>query len=459
VLLFVLLATCYVASIDLRASRGASITGDEPFYLVTTQSLLQDGDLDLRQQYASASYRSFFDHADPLWRQADPLPDGRLLSPHQPGLSMLLLPGFAVGGLLGAQIQLLLIAATAFALAYHLIARETGRRRLAWGTTAVVALSPPAFVYATEVYPEMPAALCVVGALFVLRWRPGVPRGLALVGLLSALAWLGMKFVPLGVVVAAFGLWRAPILERAWIVGLGGVSGAAYIGWHLATFGALTPYETNLVYAGASAQTVLGAHLGFEDRVYRLWGLFVDRRFGIGRWAPVFLAVLPALPLAWREMREGRLVVSAVLAQVLVATFLSVTMMGWWFPGRMLIVVLPLFAFVLAVLLIRLPRPAQLLAAIAGGYSVLITAALAVAARSGEVVLAVDPFAMGAWPFRVMEGAFPLYTWWSEETIVLNAAWLIGLSVATALVATTTDRGARRHVPWRRTRRPTLTPA
>ena len=128
VLLFAVLATCYLASIGLRASRGASITGDEPFYLVTTQSLLQDGDLDLRQQYASESYRSFFDHAEPLWRQADPLPDGRLLSPHQPGLSVLLIPGFALGGLLGAQIQMLLIAAATFALAYHLIARETGRR-------------------------------------------------------------------------------------------------------------------------------------------------------------------------------------------------------------------------------------------------------------------------------------------------------------------------------------------
>ena len=48
VLLFAVLAVLLHRSIGLRASRGASITGDEPFYLVTTQSLLQDGDLDLR---------------------------------------------------------------------------------------------------------------------------------------------------------------------------------------------------------------------------------------------------------------------------------------------------------------------------------------------------------------------------------------------------------------------------
>ena len=43
VALFVLLVLVYCTSIDIRASRGASITGDEPFYLITTQSLLSLG--------------------------------------------------------------------------------------------------------------------------------------------------------------------------------------------------------------------------------------------------------------------------------------------------------------------------------------------------------------------------------------------------------------------------------
>jgi hypothetical protein len=454
VLLFAVLAACYLASTGLRASRGAAITGDEPFYLVTTQSLLQDGDLDLRQQYASASYRSFFDHPEPLWRQADPLPDGRLLSPHQPGLAVLLIPGFALGGLLGAQLQLLLISAAAFALAYHVAARELGHRWLTWGATGMVALSPPAFVYATELYPEMPAALCLVATVFALRAWAGVRRGLAIVGLSTALAWLGLKYVPLVLVIAAFGLWRASMQERTWIVGLGTLSAAAYIGWHLATFGALTPYQTNLAYAGAPVEAVIGAHLGFEDRVYRLWGLFIDRRFGIGRWAPILLLVLPALPIVWRRMRDGRLVVSAVVAQILVATFLSVTMMGWWFPGRMLIVVLPLLAIIVAAAIVRLPGPGRLMALIAGGYSLLITVLLVDAAWRGEVVLAVDPFRMAAWPFQELARVFPLYTWWSEETIALNAAWLVGLGVATLFVARIADgRTARQHLPsgglWR----------
>ena len=105
--LFLLLVPVYFFSADIRATRGASITGDEPFYLLTTQSIIEDGDLDLRNQYAARSYESFFDHPNGLWKQSIPLPDGRLLSPHNPGLSALVIPGFALGGLAGAQVACL----------------------------------------------------------------------------------------------------------------------------------------------------------------------------------------------------------------------------------------------------------------------------------------------------------------------------------------------------------------
>ena len=42
--------------------------------------------------------------------------DETVLSPHNPGLSVLLVPGFALGGLLGSQVQMLLMAGMTFAL-------------------------------------------------------------------------------------------------------------------------------------------------------------------------------------------------------------------------------------------------------------------------------------------------------------------------------------------------------
>ena len=160
--LFLLLAVAYAFSVDIRATRGASITGDEPFYLLTTQSLLSDGDFDLRNQYEARSYESFFDHPDGLWQQSVPLPDGRLLSPHNPGLSALLIPGFALGGLTGAQVQLLLMAAATMSLTFMLADRLTGQRTVSWAVSLGVGLTATAFIYSSEIYPEFPAALALV---------------------------------------------------------------------------------------------------------------------------------------------------------------------------------------------------------------------------------------------------------------------------------------------------------
>lgn len=431
-LLFALLAAAYLFSAGLRATNAAAITGDEPFYLLTTQSLIDDHNLDLREQYERQSYLEFFDHPDGLWKQSLPGADGRLLSPHEPGLAALLIPGFVLGGLRGAQLELLLIAAATFALAFVLAARETGAPRAAWLITAAAGLAAPAFVYSTEIYPEIPAAFCVVVALLLLRSRrPATPLLLACV--LTALAWLGMKYAPLAAVLAGAYLLRAPNRSRAALVVLGVASAGVYAWAHLAWFGALTPYNNNTVYEGAATSAVLDSHLAFDGRLYRLWGLFIDRRFGLGRWAPFLLAVLPALPLLLsREAALGRVVAALVAVQLGMATFVAITMMGWWFPGRMLMPVYPLFAVVLAVAWSHAPRALQFAGAAAAGYSLAVTGALAAAGHARDVRIAVDPFAMDAPLFRLAGPLFPDYRWWSLETNVLTAVWLVAFAVAAA---------------------------
>jgi len=209
--LFLLLCIAYSFSIDIRATRGASITGDEPFYLLTTQSLLADGDFDLTNQYETRSYESFFDHPDELWRQSVPQPDGDLLSPYNPGLSFLVIPGFGLGGLKGAQVQLMVLGAATMALAFVLADSLTGCRVLSWVAALGVGLSATAFIYSTEIYPEFPAALLLVlSLLLVTRKRTmGVADGLLLSALLTVMCWLGIKYAPLALLMAGYFLLKA----------------------------------------------------------------------------------------------------------------------------------------------------------------------------------------------------------------------------------------------------------
>jgi hypothetical protein len=248
------------------------------------------------------------------------------------------------------------------------------------------------------------------------------------------MAWLGIKYVPLAVVVALPFLLDASWRARAGFLGLSGASAVVYVWFHYAVFGDLTPYSVNTVYEGAPALDVLQAHVSVQDRVYRIWGLFIDQRFGIGRWAPVLLLVPFALPL----LRRGALEVTAcalIIVQLLIATFVAITMMGWWFPGRTLVTVLPLFALALASLLRRYDGRLRAVASFLAVYSAGITASLWHAVTHEGIRLAVDPFDMRAPLFQAVEWLFPNYTSWSVHTTVVTAGWLALAACVFAVVA------------------------
>jgi hypothetical protein len=416
-----------MASIDIRATRGASITGDEPFYLLTTQSILQDGNLDLTEQYERRSYESFFDHPRGLWQQSVARENGVLFSPHNPGLSILLIPGFAAAGLLGAQVQLLVLAALTFTLTYLLVVRTTGEAIWSWLATGAVALSASAFIYSTEVYPEVPAALMLVISLLLVQGqsRAWGWRALALAVTLSLMVWFGVKYAPLAGLVALWAMWRMDQHGRAVLLAAGISSAAFFVWFHLRTFGAITPYSVGVVYSGDTTLSVLGQHFDLAARAHRLLGLFIDQRFGIGRWAPIFLLLIPGLLLLWRQSGLAWLVLVVILVQLLIAAFVAITMMGWWFPGRTLMTVFPLFVLPLTLLLAKMSWWGRACFGLLAVYTILVTVALAVAGHSGEVTIAVDPFNMEAWLFRAAAPLFPNYTHWDVRTWVLTMGWFV----------------------------------
>jgi hypothetical protein len=433
--LAVALAAFFQLAVPLRGSFGARITGDEPFYLLTTLSLWQDGDLDLANQYAREAYREFFDESVPLWYQSVPTADGRVLSPHNPGLSLLILPAYAWRGLDGVKAFLALLGGAAMGCAYLLARRITGSRWPSLLAAAAVGVSAPAFVYATQIYPEMPAALLVAVILLLnVRGGGGAGRGIGTALLLGGLLWLGVKYAPLAACLGALAvLWLAP-RGRIALVATSAALAGPYVWFHLQTYGELTPYAVNLVYAGTTAPKLIAHHLEFGNRLYRLVGLWIDREFGLVRWAPILALALPAVwPVARSPERIRWWLLLPLTAEILVAVFLSITMRGWWFPGRMLIVVLPLMVPLVAVglSLVARSRLSVAVAAVLALGTISATLSLWSAARALHVTLAVNPFDAGGWWLEGTKAFWPLYTAYTWETVALSG---LGIAAAAGLV-------------------------
>ena len=166
-------------------------------------------------------------------------------------------------------------------------------------------------------------------------------------------------------------------------------------------------------------------HVNFFDRFYRLWGLFIDRHFGIARWAPILLFIIPGLALTIRGNAMHRLIFSLIAMQILMATFVAITMMGWWFSGRTLMTIFPLLPIPLSFFVINFYSRFRLPLIISGIYSIVITTALAVAGHSRQVVIAVDPFEISSPVFQFTNNFFPLYTSWNSMTWFLTLIWIV----------------------------------
>lgn len=414
----------------MRASRTASVTGDEPFYLMTTQSLTSDGDLDLRDDYRGHEERRFWDGTVPLWKQMVPTDDGRLLAPHEPGLSLLTAPAYAVGGLRGVQRFLVVLWALAMAMGVLLALRFGAPPWAAVLAGVAVGAGTPGIVYASQVYPEGPAALAVAVGLLIATGDN--PRLLAFAAAIVALPWLGTRYAAFAAVLVFVHLIRHR--DRRLLLPLA-LAGAHFVWWHLHTFDGLTPYATNVVYSGEGSARIVTDHLGQGGRSYRLYGLFLDARFGLFRWLPGAVLAL------WGVARRTLVPAVVFAAAVLVATFVSITMMGWWFPGRMLVAAFPALVVLVAAGAARLPRTAAALTA----WSLAIAAATAWSAHHGGIRLAVDPFTLGApLPPHVL---FPDFRRFGPSQMATSAAWVTALAVGRSIAASGQAHAPRRQLP------------
>jgi hypothetical protein len=430
--------------------------GDEPHYLVVAQSLWLDGDLRIENNHAQRDYAEYFSgtlRPDYINRGQD----GEIYSIHAPGVSALVLPGFVLAGLTGAQFTILLCLVGTAVLVWRAAWRATGDTTAAWFAWACVIGAATSLLLGVMVFPDGPAALGTAAAVWLLvelAMRSGAghdvrARHFVLVStVLAVLPWLHTRFAVLaaglGLAIVIAVLTEAGRTPRARLQRLFAfltVPAISAAGWFLQFW---------LIYGTADPRAPYRGAESVRDWIWgAVVGLYTDQQFGLFTFAPVLVAaVVGGYRATTRSLRWVTLA-SALILVVYTVAVASYHM--WWaglpgLPARFLTAALPLFAVPLAIGWAR---------ATGTGRAVL-AAMLAVSWVMTALVVAHDH---GAFAFNGRDGqaawlewlnpvvnlprAWPSFFWRSEGAFLLHVGtglgvWIVGWFVMRTFV--------RRHI-------------
>jgi hypothetical protein len=328
--------------------------GDEPHYLIITQSLLEDGDLKIENNHRAGDYRAYFagDLSKPDYRRRGR--NGEIYSIHAPGLPVIVAPAFALGGYYGVVVFLVLLASAGSALAWHLAWLVTRSRGAAWFGWAAVTFSTSAIFHSFTVYPDGPGGVIVLTGIWALlraeqdtrngdeRMAPWLWHGAAL----ALLPWIHTRFALLAGSLGALVLLRLstnrnPAGKAVAFLSIPAVSALCWVGFFVAVYG--TP-DPSVPYANeeGSAAFIPGG----------LAGLFFDQRFGLLAYAPVLICAFAGV--GWMAADRARRRLGLELLFVLVPYLLAVTHFAMWWggtsaPARFFVPMLPMLAIPAAV--------------------------------------------------------------------------------------------------------------
>jgi 4-amino-4-deoxy-L-arabinose transferase-like glycosyltransferase len=305
--IFILCLLVYVLVMVLvpRYKGMPTTQGDEPHYLLITESILHDGDVFLTNNYQAKQYLPYFQQDITMWHVAHGR-DGRFVSTHPMALSVLVLPGFWLFGYTGAALTMILLMSAAAALSF-LITDRFVSRGIAAGVTVFLFFTYPLVFYSRLIYPETVAVFLVALGVWS-AWRlkeSAKPLHAALLGLSAgALTLFHPKFVAIsiGFLILFFIVRPSKDLKLlAWMLAPAAACTLLLVAFTSIAFG--TKIAQGLTASGGSK--FQGGYWG-TNSVWGIGGLFIDRAWGLLIFAPVYGLFLAGLVCQKTELEWDR---------------------------------------------------------------------------------------------------------------------------------------------------------
>jgi len=207
--LFLAAFLIYNLAVLVLVLQGVEFSGDEPNYLITADSLYYDRDIDLANNYADQDWFHFYSRKEHprlklgIYGRYGKGGKEHIYPINLPGVSVLTLPFYAFGQLLGGKALTFVLKgslsvwAALLGIQLFLFAEERWKRtRMSLAIWALYSFSAPAIFFAVHLYPEVPIAFM---SLLIYR-KVSSERPLKLMlypvlgFLLATFFWFGVKY-------------------------------------------------------------------------------------------------------------------------------------------------------------------------------------------------------------------------------------------------------------------------
>lgn len=308
-------------------SQGLSFSGDEPYYLLTSHSLLRDQDINLANNYASRDYFHFYSkEKQPNFRLGMYAREGKkgrdyIYPINLFGVSILVLPWYWLSQFFSGSILTFIIKCSLtlwgalLGVQVYLFAKEKwNNEKLALTLWFFYTFTSPLFFFSIHIYPEVPIALF---SFFIFRKitsseNPSLKQLLFMGFLLGLFPWFGLKYNLILLCLLLVCLYemlknhklgiKSGALLLFPMISLTGFS--VFIYSLYGSFSPVSVYEGVLSPEKAAAlkEAVLGYPLRW--RVESFLDYFLDQRDGLFLYSPFFFFSLPGLINGWKKARK-----------------------------------------------------------------------------------------------------------------------------------------------------------
>lgn len=326
-LLFFLAFFIYQLASLFLVLQGVTFSGDEPYYLLTTHSLIYDGDINLANNYARQDYFAFYSRQEHprlklgIYGRYGKKGKDCIYPINLPGISVLIIPFYALSQLFSGKILTFILKgslsiwAAFFSLQVYLLIRQRwGRESLALGLWLITAFTPPVLFYSCHLYPEIPIAFfsLLIFRRLLLSQNISCLEASGLGFLLATFPWFGLKynflFWPLLILgflkfarsqekmkkIGAF-IWLPLISQFLFYLFI----------YHLyGTFSPIAIYEGMLTAEQLRAFWQMVMAIPLSLRLESFLDYFLDQRDGLLLYAPIYFFALAGFIDLWRRSKK-----------------------------------------------------------------------------------------------------------------------------------------------------------